>query len=99
MVPAGLRPAGGFKNLLPLKGKRLTTFCASLTLLQNVFAVHREAAIYNPRDVRPVKLLNPLNPLNPLHLTSATSLGAGCAQNPRRLMGLRGFPYFVQSWL
>ena len=27
----------------PLKGKRLTTFCASLTLLQNVFAVHRRA--------------------------------------------------------
>ena len=26
----------------PLKGKRLTTFCASLALLQNVFAVHRE---------------------------------------------------------
>ena len=24
----------------PLKGKRLTTFCASLALLQNVFAVH-----------------------------------------------------------
>ena len=27
----------------PLKGKRLTTFCASLALLQNVFAVHRRA--------------------------------------------------------
>ena len=27
----------------PLKGKRLTTFCASLALLQNVFAVHRFA--------------------------------------------------------
>ena len=26
----------------PLKGKRLTTFCASLALLQNVFAVHRQ---------------------------------------------------------
>ena len=26
----------------PLKGKRLTTFCASLALLQNVFAVHRK---------------------------------------------------------
>ena len=94
-----LPPTGGIINSLPLKGKRLTTFCASLTLLQNVFAVHREAAIHNPRAVRPVKPLNPLNPLNPLHLTPATSLGAGCAQNPRRLMGLRGFPYFVQSWL
>ena len=27
----------------PLKGKRLTTFCASLALLQNVFAVHLRA--------------------------------------------------------
>ena len=27
----------------PLKGKRLTTFCASLALLPNVFAVHRFA--------------------------------------------------------
>ena len=26
----------------PLRGKRLTTFCASLALLQNVFAVHRK---------------------------------------------------------
>ena len=30
-----------FLNLRPLKGKRLSTFCASLALLQNVFAVHR----------------------------------------------------------
>ena len=49
-----LPPTGGIINSLPLKGKRLTTFCASLTLLQNVFAVHREAAIPS--------LLNPLNP-------------------------------------
>ena len=31
-----------YKTHRPLKGKRLTTFCASLALLQNVFAVHRE---------------------------------------------------------
>ena len=52
----------------PLKGKRLTTFCASLTLLQNVFAVHREAAIPSPLNLhahrachygqRPVHLKN-----------------------------------------
>ena len=30
-----------YKTHRPLKGKRLTTFCASLALLQNVFAVHR----------------------------------------------------------
>ena len=54
-----LPPTGGIINSLPLKGKRLTTFCASLTLLQNVFAVHRKAAIHNPRGQRPVKLTNP----------------------------------------
>ena len=42
----------------PLKGKRLTTFCASLTLLQNVFAVHRRA-IPQPSARRAVKLKNP----------------------------------------
>ena len=41
----------------PLKGKRLTTFCASLALLQNVFAVHRRA-IHNPRPEGPVNLKN-----------------------------------------
>ena len=39
----------------PLKGKRLTTFCASLALLQNVFAVHRRA-IRNPRPEGPSNL-------------------------------------------
>ena len=29
----------------PLKGKRLTTFCASLALLQNVFAVHPRESV------------------------------------------------------
>ena len=47
---------GGIINSLPLKGKRLTTFCASLTLLQNVFAVHREVAIHNPRATSPSNL-------------------------------------------
>ena len=42
----------------PLKGKRLTTFCASLALLQNVFAVHRRA-IPQPSARRAVKLKNP----------------------------------------
>ena len=49
-------PTGGIINSLPLKGKRLTTFCASLTLLQNVFAVHRKAAIHNPRAMGPSNL-------------------------------------------
>ena len=75
-----LPPTGGIINSLPLKGKRLTTFCASLTLLhpllslthwifgslmlpykssslvQNVFAVHRKAAIHNPRAIGPSNL-------------------------------------------
>ena len=51
-----LPPTGGIINSLPLKGKRLTTFCASLTLLQNVFAVHRKAAIHNPRAKGPSNL-------------------------------------------
>ena len=48
----------------PLKGKRLTTFCASLALLQNVFAVHRRA-IHNPLNQPAKGRPNPLNPLNP----------------------------------
>ena len=51
-----LPPTGGIINSLPLKGKRLTTFCVSLTLLQNVFAVHRRAAIHNPRVKGPSNL-------------------------------------------
>ncbi len=62
-----LPPTGGIINSLPLKGKRLTTFCASLTLLQNVFAVHRKAAIHNPRPERPSKLRT-LRPIGPGHL-------------------------------
>ena len=45
-----------FYNLRPLKGKRLTTFCASLALLQNVFAVHRKG---NPPPSAPQALSPP----------------------------------------
>ena len=62
-----LPPTGGIINSLPLKGKRLTTFCASLTLLQNVFAVHRKAAIHNPRAKGPSNLKT-LRPQGPVHL-------------------------------
>ena len=48
----------------PLKGKRLTTFCASLALLQNVFAVHRRAAIRHPLNQPAKGRPNPLNLLN-----------------------------------
>ena len=53
----------------PLKGKRLTTFCALLALLQNVFAVHRRA-IRNPRPEGPSNLrtLRPIGPVNPKNL-------------------------------
>jgi hypothetical protein len=43
----------------PLKGKRLTTFCASLALLQNVFAVHRKGDTATLGAKGPVKLTNP----------------------------------------
>ena len=46
----------------PLKGKRLTTFCASLTLLQNVFAVHRKGDTTTLGAKGPVKLKNLKNP-------------------------------------
>ena len=62
-----LPPTGGIINSLPLKGKRLTTFCASLTLLQNVFAVHRKAAIHDPRAMGPSNLKT-LRPQGPVHL-------------------------------
>ena len=42
----------------PLKGKRLTTFCASLALLQNVFAVHRKGDTATLGAKGPVKLKN-----------------------------------------
>ena len=54
----------------PLKGKRLTTFCASLALLQNVFAVHRRA-IHNPLNQSAKGRPNPLNLLNP-HTTGVS---------------------------
>ena len=56
-----LPPTGGIINSLPLKGKRLTTFCASLTLLQNVFAVHRKAAIHNPQRQSRCRTLSEAN--------------------------------------
>ena len=43
----------------PLKGKLLTTFCASLALLQNVFAVHREGDTATLGAKGPVKPKNP----------------------------------------
>ena len=43
----------------PLKGKRLTAFCASLALLQNVFAVHRKGDTTTLGAKGPVKLKNP----------------------------------------
>ena len=46
----------------PLKGKRLTTFCASLALLQNVFAVHRRAP---PQPFEPSEPYEPSEPSRP----------------------------------
>ena len=62
----------------PLKGKRLTTFCASLALLQNVFAVHREGDTATLGAKGPVKLKNPpavrqVNPKN-LHTVGVSKL-------------------------
>ena len=53
----------------PLKGKRLTTFCASLALLQNVFAVHREGdtTTLGPKAVK-LKNLPAVRPVNPKNL-------------------------------
>ena len=45
-LPCGLR-------VVSPKGKRLTTFCASLALLQNVFAVHRFAQGANGENCIP----------------------------------------------
>ena len=41
----GGSPLSGFAPDSPPKGKRLTTFCASLSLLQNVFAVHPRESV------------------------------------------------------
>ena len=62
----------------PLKGKRLTTFCESLALLQNVFAVHREGDTATLGAKGPVKLQNPpavrqVNPKN-LHTVGVSKL-------------------------
>ena len=61
-----------FYNLRPLKGKRLTTFCASPALLQNVFAVHRRAipqpsGTKAPSNLRTLRPIGPVNPKNLFH--------------------------------
>ena len=48
-----------YNTYRPLKGKRLTTFCASLALLQNVFAVHRKGDTATLGAKGPVKPKNP----------------------------------------
>ena len=86
----------------PLKGKRLTTFCASLALLQNVFAVHRRA-IPQPSARRAVKLKNPpavrpVHPKNPFpqpfyttcRHQAATTLGPKVRQPSHRRCVPRG---------
>ena len=76
-----------YKTHRPLKGKRLTTFCASPALLQNVFAVHRRAipppsgpkAPSNLRTLRPIGPVNLKNlPLLNLH-TEGVSKGKICS--------------------
>ena len=47
---AATRPPPIRLRRTPPKGKRLTTFCASLSLLQNVFAVHPRESV--SRDFR-----------------------------------------------
>ena len=63
----------------PLKGKRLTTFCASLALLQNVFAVHRRA-IPQPSARRAVKPKNP-PAVRPVHLKNPHTEGVSPQKN------------------
>ena len=59
-----------YKTHRPLKGKRLTTFCASLALLQNVFAVHRRAIPQpsGPKAPSNLRTLRPIGPVNPKNL-------------------------------
>ena len=76
----------------PLKGKRLTTFCASLALLQNVFAVHRKGnpqpsgpkAPSNLRTLRPIGPVHPKNPFpQPFSSTLLHNLPPTGGHNPR----------------
>ena len=64
----------------PLKGKRLTTFCASLALLQNVFAVHRKGDTATLGAKGPVKPKNPWAEGPSILRTFSTTL----LHNPRR---------------
>ena len=84
-----LPPTGGIINSLPLKGKRLTTFCASLTLLQNVFAVHRKAAIHNPRAMGPSNLRT----LRTLGFAGAVNL---FPHNPSTQSAAEPRPFFIK---
>ena len=85
-----------------LKVKRLTMICASLALLQNVFAVHRRA-IPQPSARRAVKLKNPpavrpVHPKNPFpqpfyttcRHQAATTLGPKVRQPSHRRCVPRG---------
>jgi hypothetical protein len=58
----------------PLKGKRLTTFCASLALLQNVFAVHLRA-IPQPSGPKAPLNLRTLGPQGPINLKNPHTEG------------------------
>ena len=49
--PWEMHPFCRLRRRLPLKGKRLTTFCASLALLQNVFAVHPRESVSHDSQV------------------------------------------------
>ena len=80
----GRNDGGGgqcFYNLRPLKGKRLTTFCASLALLQNVFAVHRRAP---PQSFEPSEPYEPSEPSRPQGVSigeaATTTLGPKARQ-------------------
>ena len=70
----------------PLKGKRLTTFCASLALLQNVFAVHRRAIPQpsGPKAPSNLRTLRPIGPVNPKNLPFEPSEPSHrrCVQGP-----------------
>ena len=60
----------------PLKGKRLTTFCASLALLPNVFAVHRFAqGAADWRSGPRWSILSMLCPVHPFPLRGTSPQG------------------------
>ena len=60
----------------PLKGKRLTTFCASLALLPNVFAVHRFArGAADWRSGPRWRIISALCPVHPFPLRGISPQG------------------------